>query len=280
MAIHSHADWSHIWSVPAANGIELLHATSVKHCYPRHWHDTYVIEVVEEGINGFYCSRGTFAANAHEMMIFHPGEVHTGYPLGSQPLVYRSIYPGPELLTEIADETEIGSTPMPEFATPVIRDSLLAQKILSVHKILENERDRLQTESLLLSLFVRLLMRHAEKNSTRRRSCKKISRIAVRPAIEYLNENFRTILSLQNLADLCKMSRFHFLRVFRETVGLPPFEYVTNLRVGHARKMLANGKAIIESAHESGFYDQSHLNRHFKRIVGATPGQYRAILAI
>ena len=64
------------------------------------------------------------------------------------------------------------------------------------------------------------------------------------------------------------------MRVFRKVLGLPPHAYLVQVRITQAKKLLASGMAIAEVAAETGFSDQSHLHRHFKRIVGVTPGQY------
>ncbi len=70
------------------------------------------------------------------------------------------------------------------------------------------------------------------------------------------------------------LSPFHFLRSFREQVGLPPAAYQTHRRVAAAKRLVRNGCSIADSAAEAGFADQSHLSRHFQRIVGTTPGKY------
>ena len=60
----------------------------------------------------------------------------------------------------------------------------------------------------------------------------------------------------------------------REAVGMTPHAYQTQVRVRRAKSLLQAGLPITLAAAEAGFYDQAHLNRHFKRIVGLTPGRY------
>jgi AraC-like DNA-binding protein len=79
---------------------------------------------------------------------------------------------------------------------------------------------------------------------------------------------------LTQLASFAKLSRFHLLRLFRTQMGVPPHEYQTQVRITHARKLLRKGYSILETAFETGFFDQSHFSRNFKRITGRTPGQY------
>ena len=67
-----------------------------------------------------------------------------------------------------------------------------------------------------------------------------------------------------------------FIRAFRKEVGLSPHAYLNQLRLLEARRLIAQGRAPADVATQVGFYDQSHLIRHFKRVYGITPGQYAA----
>ena len=90
----------------------------------------------------------------------------------------------------------------------------------------------------------------------------------------YLEEHFTETVSLEELAALVNLSPFYLLRVFRESVGLPPHSYLTQIRVAHAKRLISASRPLAEVATAVGFSDQSHLNRHFKALVGVTPGQY------
>jgi AraC-like DNA-binding protein len=80
--------------------------------------------------------------------------------------------------------------------------------------------------------------------------------------------------TLDELAGAVGANKFVLLRSFRRELGTTPHSYLTRLRIERARTMLAQGVAPREVAAASGFADQAHLNRHFKRIVGLTPGEY------
>jgi transcriptional regulator GlxA family with amidase domain len=90
-----------------------------------------------------------------------------------------------------------------------------------------------------------------------------------------LEEHFREDVPLAHLANATGTSMYHLQRAFRRAWGLSPHEFQSQLRVYHARALLQVGKALTDVATEVGFFDQSHLNRQFKRILGITPGQYR-----
>jgi AraC-like DNA-binding protein len=85
-------------------------------------------------------------------------------------------------------------------------------------------------------------------------------------------------VTLDALADHAGTDKFHLCRAFRAEVGLPPHAYLTRLRIMRAKELLAAGVKPCEVAQRVGLYDQSQLNRHFRQIVGTTPGAYaRAI---
>jgi AraC-like DNA-binding protein len=99
---------------------------------------------------------------------------------------------------------------------------------------------------------------------------------AVSRARDLLHERFADELRLDGIARVVAMSKCHLVHLFHKEVGLPPHAYQIQLRVAHARRLVAAGTPIAEVASLTGFADQSHLTRLFKRIVGLPPGQYAA----
>ncbi|NVJ19657.1 helix-turn-helix transcriptional regulator [Myxococcus sp. AM011] len=97
---------------------------------------------------------------------------------------------------------------------------------------------------------------------------------SVRRAFEVLHASLEEGISLDALAGHAGLDKFHLCRAFREEVGMPPYAYLTHLRVSRAMGLLTQGRSPSSVAPQVGFYDQSQLNRHFKRIVGLTPGQF------
>ena len=89
-----------------------------------------------------------------------------------------------------------------------------------------------------------------------------------------LDERITETVTLDELAAHAKLDKFHLCRAFRDEVGLPPHAYVTHRRVSFAQALLSRGVPQAEVAARVGLYDQSQLHRHFKRIVGMTPGAF------
>ena len=91
-------------------------------------------------------------------------------------------------------------------------------------------------------------------------------------AVEYIQEHLEQDISIEAIAAELDMSSYHFARLFKQSTGLAPYQYLIKCRVERAKELLLQGEmAIAEIATQVGFYDQSHLNRHFKRIVGVSP---------
>lgn len=90
-------------------------------------------------------------------------------------------------------------------------------------------------------------------------------------------EAIASVLGSVSLGELAEVAGVHpgtLLRRFRLEVGLAPYEYLVARRIDLARQLLLAGRPIAEVAMRAGFADQSHLHRHFKRIVGVTPGRF------
>lgn len=96
----------------------------------------------------------------------------------------------------------------------------------------------------------------------------------VRRAMEYLRERLGDAFTLDDLAQYANLDKFHLCRAFRAQIGIPPHAYLTHLRVSRAKQLLRSGVRASDVAPLVGFYDQSQLNRHFRRIVGVTPARY------
>ncbi|WP_244830122.1 helix-turn-helix domain-containing protein [Caballeronia sp. TF1N1] len=93
-------------------------------------------------------------------------------------------------------------------------------------------------------------------------------------ALDYIEANFDKTVSLAQLADVSALSVSRFATVFREQIGLSPYKYLCRVRVRRAQSLLLAGMPGSVVATEVGFFDQSHLARHFKRLCGMTPSTF------
>jgi AraC-like DNA-binding protein len=172
----------------------------------------------------------------------------------------------------MAQDAELPVGQLPYFKTPVIRDQKLARQAAAFHKALANYAPQLELDSKLYAFLGSLLSAYSDvvvPNDHLQ------EHRAVRITLEYLNEHFAQNITLEAIAAHTQLSPFHLQRVFKHSTGLSPHEYQAQVRVYRARDALRQGESISGSATRVGLFDQSHLNRHFKRILGFTPGKYR-----
>lgn len=99
---------------------------------------------------------------------------------------------------------------------------------------------------------------------------------AMRRVREYVDTHLSDSMDLVMLAAVAGLSIHHFARAFKQSAGVTPHHYLTEKRVERAKEMLAHTDlALSEIAYAVGFSDQSHLARHFRQMLGITPGQFR-----
>ncbi|HEX6441193.1 MAG TPA: helix-turn-helix domain-containing protein [Stellaceae bacterium] len=102
---------------------------------------------------------------------------------------------------------------------------------------------------------------------------------AIRRVFEYVDVHLHTNIELIDLSGIVGLSMFHFARQFKQSTGVAPHHYLVRRRVERARELLGRTDlSLSEIAFATGFSDQSHLTRHFRQLIGMTPGQFRRAL--
>jgi AraC family transcriptional regulator len=133
-------------------------------------------------------------------------------------------------------------------------------------------RDRMYGEALSTALAVHLLREYGAAVLGPKRQYGGLPREKLVRAVEYIQDQLDTDLTVSGIAQAVGMSPDHFTRLFKESTGQSPYRYVVEARVRKAKELLTTGKfTISEAAYHVGFVDQSHLTRHFKRIFGLPP---------
>ena len=99
---------------------------------------------------------------------------------------------------------------------------------------------------------------------------------SVWPAVRYLQNYYNENTDVGYLADICNLSRSHFLRVFKETVGTTPHQYLLSTRIEQAKRLLSDSTfSVSDISSMVGFEDSFYFSRIFKKITGVTPREYR-----
>ena len=184
------------------------------------------------------------------------------------------LYPSESLVRFIAREAT-GRDFAPSFDASYFVDPTLSDRVRAAHTVLESNADSMQKECALVETIGELIIRHASvPNADGKALPTARSTAALRRVRELLEAEYARTVTISELAREAGLSTFHLIRVFRASFGLPPYKYLELVRIQQARRLIRHGFPLTHVVHATGFSDQSHLTRYFKRIVGVTPGIY------
>ena len=264
---------SRVRIVDDLGGLELIEAVHRRPHFARHAHPTYALGVVRWGANRFRYRGAFHTAAAGTLCTVTPDEAHAVEPAGGAGFAYRCLYPPLALMRRAAESVRgrriAGTLALP----PVIEDPVTARSIEALFDAQEAGAPRLARETKLLALLARVVVRHARAPEPR--SLTPPPAVALGRARDYLAAHGSQNVSLTDLAAVSGLDLFALVRGFSRAYGLPPHAWLVQERVRRAQALLRAGLPPAEVAAGVGFADQSHLNRHFKRILGITPGRYR-----
>lgn len=254
--------------------VDLMHARYVTQIFAPHFHEGYCLGVIEQGALGFRYMGENVVAPAGAVNLAVPGEVHTGHAADGVGWTYRMFYLDADLMVSAASQMTGKRASLPFIRAGVLFDVRLARRIHCLHRCMNDPRTTaLEKETGLLAVVTRVIRQYGEPRSAAMESGREP--VAVETARAYIQAHYDRDISVRDLAALTGLSPYHFIRVFSGQIGLTPHAYLVQVRVQQARQLLATGETPSQAALSAGFFDQSHLTRHFKRILGVTPGQYR-----
>jgi AraC-like DNA-binding protein len=257
------AVWTRVGPL-AGQVLDLLHARVTEPFAP-HVHEEFAVGACTDGMEVIRYRGTLHYAGPGSVVILEPGEPHTGGPTDPAGFVYRVMYPAADLLYE-------GPARAPRFREPVVIDPELAAELRRLHARLSRAAEPLEAESRLSWLFGELVRRHASSPpDCEVRGAGRVARLVM----TQLADRVSCPPTLTEIAAAAGLSRYQLVRSFRAEVGLPPYAWLAQYRVARARVLLERGCRPAEAAALTGFADQAHLTRWFRRVVGVTPGAYR-----
>ncbi|MES2531010.1 MAG: AraC family transcriptional regulator [Pseudomonadota bacterium] len=262
---------SRYWHAPALPGMDLLHADFTTHDYAPHVHDSLVVAVTEVG-GAEFTSRGrTDVARPQTLLVFNPSEPHSGRMGGSERWRYRSFYLAEPAMRDVLKA--VGIDRPGYFTSNTVPDQDLVTRFLALHRVLDEvPEDALLHRESLVCTFGDLLQRHGQ--AARRIPGAPGDAAALAPVLELVRDCYADTLTLEQMGAAVGLTPFQLIVAFKRTLGLTPHAYLTQLRLRGALRHLQSGQSVADAALASGFYDQSALNKHFKRTFGMTPLQY------
>jgi AraC-like DNA-binding protein len=253
----------------------LLAARYGAHVWERHVHEELVLSISEAGTGVCETKDGVECGGPGTFWIFAPGEAHEGFVENGWH--YRGAYLGERSLRELAGAFDAERVRTLQLPPGLYRDASLARLLLDAHRCAESDAPLLTRQSAWSLALGTLFTRYVRPRPRVPEADVSVRRLAL--ARDYLETHYRDDVCVDELAGLCGLSRFHFMRAFRAEYGIAPHAYLVQVRVNRAKRLLGEGRSATDVALDAGFADQSALTRHFKRAFGVPPGAYARALA-
>ena len=272
----------------AFEGLVAYRGVGVTHRYPPHWHDELHLCLYTAGSGYVGDRRGRRRVAAGDFLLTPPGEVHHNWVTEREGVTFRSLYVPVPILRDVARQVTGRDDETAAFSPHRTRDPGLSRAFLMLHRGLEQPTMPLRRDGLLVEFLDRLVRARgsgagSEPSAIAATGAGVVTgrsagagSATVRRVREYLHDHLGEPVALADLSRVADLSPFHLHRVFRRATGLPPHGYLLMVRVNQARDLLRRGVPPAEVALHTGFFDQSHLTRHFHRLVGVTPARFRA----
>lgn len=258
-------------TAPARGGVERSEAFFARHGFDPHRHDTYSIGMTIEGVQTFRYRGVAQCSVAGQVFVLHPDETHDGRAGSPDGFRYKTVYVDPGLISAALDAA--GAT-LPFVRRPVSTDARIAAAIAPAFDDLDRPLEELQQDQIILALADALAA--ADPSITRRRLRAQHAR-AVRRARDLLDARVRTGVTSAELEAVTGLTRYAVARHFRACLGTSPYRYLVLRRLDRVRTLIRGGATLVDAALQSGFADQSHMTRQFKKAYGLSPGQWAAL---
>ena len=299
-------------------GFTLYHAWGPNSALPfsPHFHDEYLICAQIRGEEECQVSGKPQHFGPGDVVLINPQQVHTGNAAGSDELEYISLYVDRPVVEQLADQLG-AATRSPEFTAVKTQEhpELIAKlgDLLTLvrehqgsqiyphprapsdpeielptldhdhhhHEVHRFEGDSLSLESSLHEVLLLAFEEFSNLKQPALRSTARISHRKIARSIDYirsLETEGSPNVSLDALAEVAGLSKYHFLRQFSQVVGMTPGAYLRTLRLCHAaRKLRTTDMPILEVALAVGFADHPSFSRAFARHMGMTPSEYQKL---
>jgi len=250
------------FKLPILDGLEILDAKNHTLNFPFHTHNTFNITLVLEQVFSTKTCDRLLQAPAGTIVITNPDEVHATICESKTGNSFLTFYVSPEVIYGLNKNKPV------YFHNKIIEDPLLFQQLVHLSRdlfTLNTEKD---------NEFVKALRTLIAKHSSEAFEEKKISHHFRKFLDRELFEKF----SLDSAAARFGVDKYKFLRLFKAETGLTPNNYIILKRIEKCKELLKSQNDLLGIAIETGFYDATHLCKHFKKITGISPFAYQKCL--
>ena len=253
---------------------------------PLHWHDEIEFIYIKKGVGTIAVDFVSYDVHADDIVLILPGQLHAISELPGQSMEYENIIFHPCLLESSGTDNSYHTFLQPLLAMQLACPQILTKKdsaYTTVRSCLDKNDNicmsfpggyPLAIRGNLFMLFFALYTTYSEqkRNPSNRKNIEKLKSV-----IKYVELNYPMPMSIAQMADLAGFSESHFMKYFKQTMGVPFTSYLNTYRLTMAaRLLLQSDDSILSIATEVGFDNLSYFNRAFKKQYGMTPSAYRS----
>ncbi len=252
--------------------MEAYRFEGIMQSFPKHFHEYYVIGLVESGERRLSCRNQEYSIHPGSILLFNPGDSHACVQTDDGTLDYRALNISRDTMLELAAEIT-GNRSLPGFSPAVIRDEEAVCYLRPLHEMMMNGSSELGKEENLLFLLSLLIQKYGQPFEECIPECRK----EIEKACAFMEAHYTEHLCLEQICRHTGLSKSTLLRAFTKSKGVTPYCYLENIRICAARRLLEQGVTPVDAALQTGFSDQSHFTNYFSRFIGLPPGVYRGI---
>ncbi|MGM0215229.1 AraC family transcriptional regulator [Enterococcus sp. AZ109] len=253
-------------------GIEAYVFTGVSQNFPNHFHDYYVIGLIEVGDRHLVVNQQEYVVEPGDLMTFNPYDKHSCEGISASRLTYRCFNIQQEKMRQIMLEIGVEEE-LPYFLKPVQHQISCVDAFTKVHQLVMQEEHEGEKEALFYLLMEELLQNFTAMNQVTIPFAKQ----EVEMVCTYLEKHYSEKITLDQLSEIAHLNKHSLVRNFTRYKGITPYRYLETLRIDKAKKLLEQGESLVTAAQQTGFYDQSHFTNYFNRLIGLTPSQYQSV---
>lgn len=264
------ANHSRDWIIhsPPSDHIEVIEAFFSGHAYDPHRHDTYAIGQTFTGVQSFRY-RGALRNNQPGgIMVLHPDELHDGHAGSEDGFLYRMMYIEPALIQQV-----LPGRPLPFIQGGLSHDARLTHATQALLGALDSPLESLEKDDALYDLALAL---HAVSGAPLPRGA--LDYAAAERAREFIHDNLGGPVTIEQLSAHANRDRWGLSRDFRRMFGTSPHRYLIMRRLDIVKKALIGGQTLVDASLAGGFYDQSHMSRHFSQAFGLSPQTWKRMV--
>lgn len=249
--------------------LEAYRFEGIARTFPTHFHDYYVIGVIEAGTRRLTCRGKEYTVGQGSILVFNPNDSHGCVQCDGGTLDYRAVNIPKETMRTLAEEIT-GDKELPRFQENVIENEELGGCLRALHEAILVGAGTFEKEERLLLLVSLLIEQYGQRGAGTVPACGgEIERVC-----QLIDGHYGEHLTLGQLCACAGLSKSTLLRAFTKEKGLTPYRYLQAVRIGRAKALLEKGVTPVEAAMQTGFADQSHFTNFFTMFIGLPPAAY------